>query len=100
MKMLVGYDGSNAAMDALKLAVKHAKAFNAGIEVVRSLVGGGEEQEGRIGVANDQLAFAEDYIKKEGISCETHLLIRGLTAGEDLVKFAKDENTRGANSKQ
>jgi nucleotide-binding universal stress UspA family protein len=29
--------------------------------------------------------------EEDGITCNTHLLIRGLTAGEDLVKFA-DEN--------
>jgi nucleotide-binding universal stress UspA family protein len=29
--------------------------------------------------------------EEDGIACNTHLLIRGLTAGEDLVKFA-DEN--------
>ena len=92
MKMLLGYDGSNAAMDALKLAVLHARAFNAEINVVRSLAGGHEENEAKIKTANDQLEFVEDYIKKEGLPCETHLLIRGLTAGEDMVRFAKENS--------
>jgi len=35
MRILVGYDGSNAAKDALKLAQKHAKAFDAKIDVVK-----------------------------------------------------------------
>ena len=45
MKILVGYDGSNAAMDALKLAIRHAKAFQAQVVVVTSLKG--EDKESR-----------------------------------------------------
>jgi nucleotide-binding universal stress UspA family protein len=37
MKILVGYDGSDEAKDALKLAQKHSKAFGAEIDVVKSL---------------------------------------------------------------
>jgi nucleotide-binding universal stress UspA family protein len=37
------------------------------------------------------LAYAKSLFEEDGIACNTHLLIRGLTAGEDLVKFA-DEN--------
>ena len=37
MKILVGYDGSKEAEDALKLAQKHAKAFSADIYIVTSL---------------------------------------------------------------
>ena len=37
MNILVGYDGSNVAKDALQLAQKHAKIWNAKIEVVRHL---------------------------------------------------------------
>ena len=37
MKIMVGYDQSNVAKEALKLAKKHAKAFDAKVYVVRSL---------------------------------------------------------------
>ena len=37
MKILVGYDKTNAAKDALKLAQKHAKAFGTKIEVIKSV---------------------------------------------------------------
>lgn len=91
MKFLLGYDGSNAAMDAMKLAIKHAKVFGADLYVIRSLTGGSEEMESKIKTASDQLEFVEDYVKKAEVPCETHLMIRGLTPGEDLVRFAKDE---------
>lgn len=91
MKFLLGYDGSNAAMDALKLAIKHAKVFGAELYVIRSLTGGSEEMESKIRTANEQLEFVEAYVKNAEVPCETHLMIRGLTPGEDLVRFAKDE---------
>ncbi len=37
MKIMVGYDQSSVAKEALKLAKKHAKAFDAKVYVVRSL---------------------------------------------------------------
>ena len=39
MKILGGYDRSSEARDALKLARKHAKVFDAKIEVVKSITG-------------------------------------------------------------
>jgi nucleotide-binding universal stress UspA family protein len=88
MKILVGYDGSNAAMDALKLAAKHAKAFNAQVEVATSLPGGDNSDVDLIAEAEKKLAFTKSYLEKEGVPCETHLLIRGMPPGEDIVKFA------------
>ena len=64
MRILLGYDGSNAAMDALKLAVKHGKAFNGTVYVIHSLTGGAEDNEEKISVANDQLDFAEGLLRK------------------------------------
>jgi nucleotide-binding universal stress UspA family protein len=29
-------------------------------------------------------------MKKEGINCEPHLLVRGLGSGEDIVQYASD----------
>jgi nucleotide-binding universal stress UspA family protein len=91
MKILVGYDGSNAAKEALNLAVKHAKAFQAAVHVVTSHVGGGAEHVEDIETAERELEYAQKLFDAEGIPCETHLLIRGLTPGEDLVEFAQEE---------
>ena len=91
MKILLAYDGSNAAMDAMKLAVKHGKAFDGTVYVIHSLPGGTEDNEEKIAVANDQLAFAESLFKKEGVACEAHLLVRGLPPGEDIVRFAEEK---------
>ncbi len=90
MNILVGYDGSNAAKDALALSVKHAKAFTGSIIVVRSLMGGTEGDTEEIQVAEDDLAYAEKFCREKGVPCETHLLVRGLKPGEDIIKFAED----------
>ncbi len=91
MKILVGYDGSNSAREALHLAVKHAKAFGADVEVVTSMLKGGEGQREEIQDAEGGLAYAEELFKEKGLACNTHLLIRGLSPGEDIVQFAEEK---------
>jgi len=42
MKILVGYDGTNVAKEAVALAERHAKVFDATIILANSMVGGPE----------------------------------------------------------
>ncbi|MGD2097362.1 MAG: universal stress protein [Desulfobacterales bacterium] len=90
MKILVGYDGTNSAKDALSLAKSHAKAFSASIEVVTSMQKGTESERKEIEQAERGLEYAKSLFEENDIPCNTHLLIRGHTAGEDLVEFAKE----------
>jgi nucleotide-binding universal stress UspA family protein len=87
---MVGYDGSNAAKDALALAKKHAKAFEGKVFVLSSLEKGSEDQLPKIEQAERDLDYAKNFFEKDNIPCETHLLIRGLSPGEDLVQFANE----------
>ncbi len=91
MKILVGYDGSNSAREAMHLAVQHAKAFGADVEVVTSMIKGGEGQREEIENAEGGLAYAEELFRENGVTCNTHLLIRGLSPGEDIVHFAEEK---------
>ncbi len=88
MKIMAGYDGSDAAKAALELAKKHAVAFNARLYVVTSLVGDAETGTEAIEKAEQELEAIRNAVEKEAIKVETHLLIRGKSAGEDLVAFA------------
>jgi len=90
MIILVGYDGSNAAKDALDLGMKHAEAFKGKLIVVRSLVGGSDKDSDDIQSAEEDLAHAERCCRERSIPCETHLLIRGLKPGEDIVRYAEE----------
>ena len=90
MKILVGYDGTNSAKEALNLAKSHAKVFGASVEVVTSMQKGTESERKFIEQAERGLVYAKSLIEEDGIDCNTHLLIRGLSAGEDLVEFANE----------
>ncbi len=91
MKILVGYDGSSCAKDALSLAKQHALAFGAQVIVIASLTGSSVTHAVEVEHANEDLKFAKDMLEEANIACVTKLLVRGLTPGEDLVRFAKDE---------
>ena len=90
MKIMVGLDGSNSSKEALSLAKEHAKTFNAKIELVTSMEKGTEAQQKEIEQAEHDLANEKKLLEDDGISCDTHLMIRGMTPGEDLIDFAEE----------
>ncbi len=93
MKILVGYDGSNSAKRALETALQHALAFDAAVDVVHSMEKGSASEQEAIAEAERALEWAKSLFTEKGVSCHTHLLIRGLTPGEDLVEFARDHGS-------
>lgn len=90
MKIMVCYDGGEAAKQAMKVAKEHAKAFGASVEVVYALQKGLEDEVKKIQAAETELEYAQSFFEDSGISCNKHLLIHGLSSGEDLVQFAND----------
>jgi nucleotide-binding universal stress UspA family protein len=91
MKIVVGYEGSKASLNALKLAVKYAKLYKAHVFVIGSQVGGKDSPPAKIIEAQQHLASAEELLAKNRVACETHLLVRGNMPGEDIVEFAKEQ---------
>jgi nucleotide-binding universal stress UspA family protein len=91
MKILVGYDGSNSAKDALALAKKHAAAFEAKVVIVSSLTGGSVTHAVEVEHATENLEVAKKMFDEDSIECETKLLVRGMTPGEDIVDYAKEK---------
>ncbi|MBT3386452.1 MAG: universal stress protein [Desulfobacula sp.] len=92
MKILVGYKGTDVGKDLMDIAVKHAKAFNGEIEIVTSMVGGDKTDSKEFVNAEKNLAQAKAYFDDFGVKSQTHLLVRGFEAGEDIVTFAKEKN--------
>lgn len=90
MKILVGYDGSNAAKEALSVAKKHAKVFGAEIFVVSSMVGGPEVPRQEFEKAEGELRYSQSYFLDGETPCTTRFLVRGMTPGEDLVRFIEE----------
>lgn len=92
MKFLVGYDGTESAHRALTLAAEQAKAVDALVYVVTSMEGGEKESWEEIKAAEENLEKAKDYLLTSHIQCETIQLARGLSPGEDIVRFAEDNS--------
>jgi len=93
MKILVGFDNSKASKAALMLAMKHAKAFASQILLATSLHGGSASDLVQTQTAEVNLNQAKEVFIQKGIPCESHVLVRGLTPGEDLVDFAKETDS-------
>jgi nucleotide-binding universal stress UspA family protein len=53
---------------------------------------GTEHEREDIDQAERGLEYAKSVFEESDIACNTHLLIRGLTSGEDLVEFAKEND--------
>ena len=90
MKILVGYEKSAVAEEALALAKKHAKAFNAKVYLLTSLTRSHELQLEDIQKSERELKNLRTQFKAEGIDCETHAIVSAVSPGEDLVQFATD----------
>jgi len=101
MKIQVCYDGSEAAKKALAVAKTHAKTFKGVVHIVTSLEEGVKEDSGPkaservwedVEDAQRKLDEVRALFEQQGLSCQTHVSVRGLTPGEDLVQFARDNN--------
>jgi len=91
MKILVAYGGGLEVDKAvLEVAKKHAKALNATVYVATSMEKVSERERGDLQKVENQLAYVKETLAAEGIPCESHILVRGLTPGEDIVEFAVD----------
>lgn len=90
MKIMVCYDDSNSANEALKLAIQHAKKLDAKVYLVTSKIGGSRDNADENKKAESHLEYGISLLEKENIPCESRLLIRGLEAGEDLIRFANE----------
>lgn len=92
MKILVAYtSGTKLDKTVLALAKKHAKAFNGKIYIAHSMESLSEKEIDDLDKIKDDLEHLRMSVEKEGIPCETHVLIRGVTPGADLVDYASDE---------
>jgi len=91
MKILVGYKGVNVGKELLKVALEHAIAFKAEVLIVTSMIGGEKDEQVLVKEAEENLVNVKKYFDEKQVPCKTHLLIRGLDAGEDIVNFANEK---------
>jgi nucleotide-binding universal stress UspA family protein len=90
MKIMIAFDGTNVSNEALKISREYATALHARVYLVMSMVGGPEVPRQEFVKHEQILAFAQTQFVEAKIPCESHLSVRGLEAGEDLVQFARE----------
>ena len=90
MNILVGYDGSNVAREALELAKKHAMLWGAKVDVVNCMAQNRDLQYEAIRKVEQNLEVeVHSILNSEKFPYETHLVISSQDSGEDLVQFAE-----------
>ena len=92
MKILVGYDDSKVTEDILKLAHKHALAFKADVVIMTSLEQSAALKKEEIDKTESKLENLRKPFKADNIICEAHTSVSYESPGEDLVRFAKDND--------
>ncbi len=95
MKIMVCYDGSEAAQNALNVAKEHAECFNLGIIIVAALEGNPQEQLGSLEKVELLLQDAKILLESDRTTVETKLLqANNLSVGDNLVVFARDADVK------
>ncbi len=92
MKILVGFNGYFVSKDAVDLAAKHAKAFNASVDIITMLEKGHALHLNDMEKADKALDEAKETLENLSIPCRTRTITNQLSAGENLVEFAEDHN--------
>jgi nucleotide-binding universal stress UspA family protein len=92
LKYLVAYNGSSESKAALKMATAHAPIFKAKVFVITSMEGGHSEKPEDIAHVNKELKWVRQQLDDAGVAHEVHEMVRGLSPGEDIVIFARDND--------
>ncbi len=89
MKILIAYDKNTSTSKVMDEAFLRTKRLGASVSIVRTCSSGTKQLE--ISQLENQLdELGHEVFEKNGVAYETHILIRGLAPGEDIVKFAKE----------
>jgi nucleotide-binding universal stress UspA family protein len=91
MKILIAYDKNTSTANVLDRALKRARESNAYVYLVRTCSPDLKERE------ISELAYRLNELRREifkqaGIASEAHILIRGLTPGKDIVRYAREKD--------
>jgi len=89
-QFLVGYTGSPESRAALKLAIEEARLHGAKLFVINSQEGGATEKREELAEIQEALQSARELLADADIAYEASESVRGLSPGEDLVRFAAD----------
>ncbi|MBF0376220.1 MAG: universal stress protein [Desulfamplus sp.] len=89
MKILVSYDDEVRTSTLMDIALRRAQQSDAYIFFVKTCDPDVPQEE--IAEVEKKLNYHKEDFEQKGVKCETHLLIRGIAPGEDVVRFAKEK---------
>ncbi len=92
MNILVAYNGSSESKTALDLASEYAKIFDAKLFVIHSMEGGTGERPENIVKSRKELEGVQQMMETNGVKSEVDQTVRGMAPGEDLIRFAEENN--------
>ncbi len=89
-RILVGYNLYFTSDEVIEVAIEHARAFDAKLYVISSIVGHSLDRDGQVAnpKARARLEKVKEKLRKENILHEVHLIVRQDDPGVDLVRFA------------
>jgi len=90
MKILIAYDKNVSTAKVMDEAFKRAKKMGAYVYLVRNC--SYDTKRADIKQMETQLEeLGQEVFEKNGIEYETHVLIRGLEPGKDIVTYAREK---------
>jgi len=93
MRFLVCYDETKEAQKALKVAREHAKTWKAKLEVVNTITRIEPLKHSAVKKMEEKMeGDVKEILAGDDPPYEVNLLLTDLTPGEQLVKFAEDQN--------
>jgi nucleotide-binding universal stress UspA family protein len=81
----------NRHLDSGEDAGPYAAAFDGEVIIVTSMHGGPEVARREFVAKERELSYAKSLIENRGPAISVHLSVRGLSAGEDLVRVAAEK---------
>ena len=92
MKFLVCYDETTVAKKTLKVAQEHAKIWQAELEVVNAITRVEPLKHTKVKKLEDKMEGAvKEILTEVDPPYEVQLLLTDLTPGEQLIKYAEDQ---------
>ena len=93
MRIMACYDDADETPEVLRVALTHAKAFNAEVLLVTSVVSADKFYPDLLAPHELALKEAKEYFTSNGIACETKIAFRGLeeNPGECIVTVAAQQ---------
>ena len=95
MSIMIAYDGSEVAKEALKLATLHARALKEDVEVVQSAENGDDLDYANVHQLEQELEKEISTLLNDSeIPFKTTLLVSSSTPGENIVRHVKTKQAR------